>query len=103
MFAQPKTSFSKKIIACLCALAFVASLMPVAAFAAPTQQEATAEDSALVAQADGKLDVTYHSEREIKNYYREHNINLNQGLSFSTVPNATSPYAVGAMSKTSLE
>lgn len=103
MFAQPKTSFSKKIIACLCALAFVASLMPVAAFAAPTQQEATTEDSALVAQADGKLDVTYHSEREIKNYYREHNINLNQGLSFSAVPNATSPYAVGAMSKTSLE
>lgn len=73
MFAQPKTSFSKKIIACLCAFAFAASLMPVAAFAAPAQQEAAAEDSALVAQAEARLTSPTTAGARVKNYYREHN------------------------------
>ena len=101
MFAQPKTSFLKKIIACVCALAFATSLMPLTALAAPAQQAATG-DAALVAQAAGSPNVTYRSERDIKNYYREHNVDLTQAPKFYTTPQATSPYTLGEVDELSL-
>ena len=90
MFAQPKTSFLKKIIACVCALAFATSLMPRTALAASAQQAATG-DAALVAQAAGSPSVTYRSERDIKNYYREHNVDLTQVAKFCTTPQGDEP------------
>ncbi|MEI3377068.1 MAG: CAP domain-containing protein [Coriobacteriales bacterium] len=100
MSAQPKTSFLKKIIACVCALAFVTSLLPVAALAAPQEQET--EDAALVAQGQGSPNVTYRSERDIKNYYRTHNIDLKQAPKFNTAPQTTNPYKPGEVNQVSL-
>lgn len=101
MFAQPKTSFLKKIIACVCALAFATSLMPVTALAAPlSQPRAATEDFALVAQDDSNRPI-HREQRDIRNYYKDHGINMNKATSLDVTPQLTAPYSWGAVSQSS--
>lgn len=88
-----KDSLMKRIVACLVAFAFACTLVPTLAFAAPATQS----------DGMGTLGVTYRSQREVVQYYRDNVKSLYQDPNYDVASKATAPYVAGQASQGTLD